>query len=36
MQILIKDTVKWLENQTMEEYTNNIDKWVKYTKELIK
>lgn len=35
MQIVTKDLPIWLENLTMDEYTNNIDKWVEYTKELI-
>ena len=34
MQILSKDTVKWIENETMEEYINNIDKWIDYAKQL--
>ena len=35
MQIVTKNLPIWLENLTMDEYTNNIDKWVEYTKELI-
>ena len=33
MQVVTKDTVKWLENLSMEEYIDNIDKWILYIKE---
>lgn len=33
MQVLTNDSVKWFENLTMDEYTKNIDKWVKYAKQ---
>ena len=36
MQIVTKDTCKWIENLTMKEYISNLDKWVKYTKQLNK
>ena len=36
MQILTQDTVKWLDNLPMEEYINNIDKWILYIKEVEK
>ena len=34
MQIITDYTVNWLENLTMQEYINNIDKWVQYAKTL--
>ena len=33
MQIVTKDVPIWLENLAMEEYINNVEKWVKYTKQ---
>lgn len=34
MQILTKDFVSWLKNETMEIYLSNIKQWIEYIKEV--
>ena len=34
MQIIKKNDVVWIQNETMETYLNYIDKWIEYTKQL--
>lgn len=34
MQIITKDNVVWLENESIEIYLENIDRWVEYIKEV--
>lgn len=34
MQIITKNDVVWLQNETMETYIKSIDKWIEYTKQL--
>ncbi|HPE15311.1 MAG TPA: hypothetical protein PLT65_05830 [Bacilli bacterium] len=36
MQILTKENVEWLENISLEQAINNLDKWEKYLQEIIK
>lgn len=34
MQIITKDNVIWLENEPIEVYLENIERWIEYIKEV--